>query len=750
MRKRLQLVLLFFALATWARAQNCPTGFPCGVTASYCTSYTPPSTSGATAISSLTTGYGGAYLITSPGNYYLSADLSVNKSGIAILTTSGSVDINLNGHTLTYGGTADGSGSSQIGEYGILMCNTGNIGSESLNSAYGSNGLCVSGGLSAPNVTIENGTITQSTNASQYYDPNNCPGSGVDGSSCANPHDTIASHVIVSQYNHGLKITHVTLNFQNVDSRGILYQNQQPGTGMDIECNTLNDKVTQLNSRPEAHAAIWSGNLSSGNSANTVQYNTVVGSPQNGIAVGVGGTETTGTVVKYNDINQGYYQCTTPPCTASSSGLKMYSNDYGLGGCASAGEISYNYIHSVVGRGIGCIYGSDQNNETVHDNYVNSAELAVNGEYGSNGTVNGGSWVGGCEIQGSRGFESKASPAMQIYGNTFIQNVSQCGSVGIKFVEFPCTDITCPSTATHTFTAHDNTIQMNNSSGSSTLVTPQEVSCFGFDTAQGNYSNYFTSAFINNTCTTDGDFAVTIGYNPGDYFSFYSSNYTIGSHPLSSGCGGSSGSSCGHMMHWQGQTTPPPDELGFIFRDITFGNGATANFAGDTGTPTARAGTVQWTQKVYARGANNGLYIQGATVTYTDTLSNTYGPCTTDTTGSCNVVVNQFKAASPSGNSTITNTNYNNYSLSVAASGCTANNSSGLNITSTNTTTVTLAGCSGTILPSGAQVGNCTEPLTTGAAVSRQAALNQGVQENTATSATGIGSKPTNYYACHP
>jgi hypothetical protein len=649
---------------------NCPTGQPCGASAAYCSAYSSPSTSGATDVLTLPVGYGGAFLITTPGNYYLSGDVSKAKSGIAVLTTSGSVDINLNGHTLTYGTTADGSGASQIGEYGILMCNTGNLSAEMVGSSYGSNGLCLNGGMSAGNVTIENGTITQSPNASQYYDPANCPGSGVNsgsGGACANPHDTIASHAIYAAYNSGLTVKHVTINIQDTDSRGIVYHWQQSGPGMDVECNTINDKVTRLNARDEAYGAIWSGNQSGGTKANLIQYNTILGSPQGGIVLGAGGTEVPGTTVQFNDINQGFYQ--GPPYTSQ---LEMYSNDYALGVCIPAGSVQYNYIHSVNGRGIGCIFGGDQNNESINNNYVNTGELAVNGEYGPNGTINGGGWSGGCEIDGGRGFESKSSPAIQIFSNTLIANVSQCGAGGIVFTEFPCTEISCPSTASHAFNIHDNTIQILNTTGSNLLTTPQDAACYVLDTSQGNYSNYF-SPILRDSCTTDGDYVTTDGYNPADYFTFINPTYAAGSHPLAAGCGGSSGSNCGHMMHWQGQQGPPSDERGFVFQDVVTGGGTTASFAGDGGTPTARSATVKWTYTVTVQSSATSAGVSGATVSATDGGGN-HTSCVTGSNGVCSLTLNQESVSSPSGSASLTTTSLNPNSLSISATGCTTLN----------------------------------------------------------------------------
>ena len=92
---------------------ECPTGQPCGASAPYCENYTPPSTSGATLVSSL------PFRITSPGNYYLDSDLA--STGVAIAVLASNVDINLNGHTITYGTVANGPVQLQSESTGFCL-----------------------------------------------------------------------------------------------------------------------------------------------------------------------------------------------------------------------------------------------------------------------------------------------------------------------------------------------------------------------------------------------------------------------------------------------------------------------------------------------------------------------------------------------------------------------------------------------------------------------------------------------------
>jgi hypothetical protein len=480
---------------------------------------------------------------------------------------------------------------------------------------------------------------------------------------CAHHHETVASDVINIQYTHGITVRHMTLTWQNVDSDGIHLSWQQSGKGDVVECNTFHDKVKQINNRSYPRGAAISDmeNVSSQPSA-TYQYNTIVGSPQGAIVLGAQ-VPVQGSVVQYNDIDQGYYQA--PPYTSK---LQMYSNDYAINAPGS-GTVAYNYIHSVSGRGIDMIFSKEANGTAIYGNYVSSGEMAANGEYGPNGKVNGGAWVGGCEIDGGRGFEAKETVGVSVYSNTFIVNVQQCGGGGMVFVGFPCTDVSCPASASRSFNVHDNTIQIVNSSGSSTLSTPQQVACYIFDEAQGNYRNYF-APFLRDHCSSDGDFVATDAYDPGNYIVFANPTWTIGNHRLSSGCGGS-GLSCGHLMHWEGVQAPPVDELGFVFQDVSLGNGASINFEGDAigGAPLARAATVQWTYTPTVLSSATGLPVSGATVSAISAKNN-HVQCTTNSSGQCSAVLRQEVVSSPVGNKTLTKTSENPYTVQIRATGC--------------------------------------------------------------------------------
>jgi hypothetical protein len=716
--KRLLLFLLL-PVAVWGQIPtasvgipqfvNCPTGQPCGALAAYCQSYTPPSTSSATAITSLpavicpTTSSCGPSGTTSyhnsgsPQQFYLTGNLSSTGIGISFLT--GNVDINLNGYTLTYGTVPNGSGASQIGEYGFLDCINSSLNAQSLDASYATNGYCISSTFAGSNITIENGSIVESTNASSYYDPLNCPGSGTgSGSSgaCGHHHETIASHVINAQYMGGLIVRHLNITWSTVDANAV-NADYSTNTNPDVvECNTFNDEVTQLNIR-----AFQMGNsvqhLEAANTPATmkIQYNTMLGTPQTAIY-----ENEPGAVVQYNDIQPYYYQ--GPPYTSQ---LETYSNDYALWDCSNGGVAQYNYIHGQAGRGMTCINtgsGVDIGQAIFENNYVSLGEYSTNGEYGPNGSVNGGTWLGGCEIDGGRGFEGKQSYNGLLENNTLIVNegTGSCGGGGIVFTNYVSGDV--PSTAPNPWVVSGNKVQIVNTSGSNVGGSGPSA-CYVFDTAQGNIGSPgpFFQPFVNENCVSDGNFAHSVAFGQSDYFQWTNPTYKVGPNPFTTQCGefDTGTANCGLLIYWNGEGTPPPsDELGYTWTNLTLQNSACPTLSAclkQFGTTFARSGTLYWSYTPTVKGAVSGNPVSGVTVAVTsDGIGSSYNPsCTTNGSGQCTISLRYQLSSSPSG-SALTVTNGNPSVLSFTGGGCTT--LTGHNVTISQapfTETVTLGNC---------------------------------------------------------
>jgi hypothetical protein len=133
----------------------------------------------------------------------------------------------------------------------------------------------------------------------------------------------------------------------------------------------------------------------------------------------------------------------------------------------------------------------------------------------------------------------------------------------------------------------------------------------------------------------------------------------------------------------------------FYLVDPAFSGGATeaannlSTWAGNNGS-FSFSYYIQFTQTVTVKGAVSGNPISGATVTYTDALSNNYIG-TTNGSGVATVVVSENQYGAAGGSYTVTH--FNNYSYTVTASGCSSGGASGLNITTPNAVNVSLGGC---------------------------------------------------------
>ena len=378
-------------------SSNCPTGKPCGVTAPSCTSYTPPSTSGATAITSL------PYTISSSGNYYLSSSFSGPSAApsSAITVNASNVDINLNGKTLTYGSGGNQSNTtSNVAQFAIS-------------------------GSGRTNVTIENGTITQLSTASGYDNTPNCKGAGVGGNNaCAaggNSGDSYAStfsHVINQSGGSAWTIQHVVFNWQTVASNAVY----STGTGDTVQCNTFNNGVVHIDNRSQIEgASINMPEGEDGSTGDTIRYNTIVGGPQGGILA-----TDNNSIVEYNDINVG----------SGASGSIQYSNDFSIYCWAVTCTSQYNYVHAAEGRCIGSLWEPGQTNLIETGDYMTGcAEYQNNYEYGS---VSNSGGSPGCEYNGSLGLEYEGGAVVTLT-NEHVETIA--GPPGLSGQSWNCEGI---------------------------------------------------------------------------------------------------------------------------------------------------------------------------------------------------------------------------------------------------------------------------------------------------------------------
>jgi hypothetical protein len=178
-----------------------------------------------------------------------------------------------------------------------------------------------------------------------------------------------------------------------------------------------------------------------------------------------------------------------------------------------------------------------------------------------------------------------------------------------------------------------------------------------------------------------------------DVWIYYSGTPTWTCHQCTFGKASTAASNWVFFSYDSGRSSGGPSHPVF-FIDPTFTGGASESSNDLSSYASSNPSTsfyymIEFTQTVTVQGSS-GNPISGATVSYTDALSNNYVG-TTNSNGVATIVVNENKYAAVAGSYAITH--YNNYSRTVSATGCTTNSSTGINITSPNSITVSLPGC---------------------------------------------------------
>lgn len=357
----------------------------CGTANPACASYTPPSTTGATQIASLPFTISSSGTSGSPLRYYLASDLSVPSGtlGGGIIVNGSFVDINLNGHTMTFGaGGNQTQTTSNVGQYGV--------------SGDGHN------------VTIENGTITELSTASGWDNFANCKGASVGGTNGNNPcapggndEDTYQptySYPInmTPASGGGITVQHVTLNYSTVSSDGIVITD----TGINVcECNTINNSVVHENNRAfQGGVGIYINGGTGG--GDTISFNTYAGGPEGGLF-----DTTNSTIFNANYVANG----------VGNSGQVQYTNDYCIYAWGRSDTVENNYCPITEGRGIET-YSNAEGHLTgmiFSGNEVDNAE-----EFPNNYEYQGSSNTAGCEIFGTTGMSLDTGTVAAISNET--------------------------------------------------------------------------------------------------------------------------------------------------------------------------------------------------------------------------------------------------------------------------------------------------------------------------------------------
>lgn len=311
--------------------------------------------------------------ITSPGDYYLSNNLSC--PGTALFISGPGINLNLNGHTITYG-TSGGTTGAVYGIENDACWDTGQkakaVPCDNENAGIAAN--------------IYNGSIVQSTKAPPF------------------------SHAFFfgqdNNTDQTIDIHNVTMTIQQTGSEAFL-SNFQSGQII-FEDNTIYDNVKSINYPGQSDEAarsdfqgqaVFVANSTTMKAADKIDNNKIVGSPQGGIL-----DSSTGAYVFQNDISMN----------------STYTNDFCVDVPGSDQQVYSNYCHPVNGRGIH-VNGKGSH---IYNNSIVVTEAAVNTEYH------------GCEIDGAYGIQVEddieAAGGVSITGNTATLTTGACGGAAFR------------------------------------------------------------------------------------------------------------------------------------------------------------------------------------------------------------------------------------------------------------------------------------------------------------------------------
>lgn len=317
--------------------------------------------------------------ITSPGDYYLSRNLTCPGTGL--LLNGAGIRLNLNGHYILYG-TSGGTMGAVFGIESDACWDT---------SHKAKAAPCNSSphGLAAE---IYNGYVIQSPQAPSFSHAIFIGQNGNTSGQTVNVHD-------------------VGIQIQQPGSMGV-YSNWVSGPIV-LEHNSIYDNVKSINypgqgdlsARSQFQGeAIFLDNTKSKPVPDRIDNNKIIGSPQGGIR-----DTSTGAQIYQNDISQ----------------TSTYANDFCIDSPGQSQQIHDNYCHPVNGRGIH-VNGTGSN---IYNNSIVVTEAATNHEYG------------GCEIGGAYGIQLEqdiqGAGSVSVTGNTVTLNTGACGGGAIRITGWP-------------------------------------------------------------------------------------------------------------------------------------------------------------------------------------------------------------------------------------------------------------------------------------------------------------------------
>ncbi len=315
--------------------------------------------------------------ITSPGSYYLSQNISC--PGTALLISGPGIDLNLNGHTVTYG-TAGGVMGAVFGiENDACWDKTRKVVAAPCDNQ--------SAGIGA---NVYNGSIVQSTKAPAFshaffFGEN------------SNADQTIDVHNVTIT----VQQTGTMALFTDFQSGQILFEHNSIYDNVkSISYPGQSDTAARSNFQGEAVHIDQSHNM---RSPDRIDNNKIVGSPQGGIR-----DMSTDAMIYQNDISM----------------KSTYTNDFCVDVPGTDEQVYSNYCHPVNGRGIHV----NGEGSRIYNNLIVATEAKVNREYG------------GCEIDGAFGIQLEddiqAAGNISVTGNTTTVNTGVCGGSALRITSW--------------------------------------------------------------------------------------------------------------------------------------------------------------------------------------------------------------------------------------------------------------------------------------------------------------------------
>jgi hypothetical protein len=604
-------------------------------------------------------------ILASAGTIYmLQNDVSSPTSCFNV--SADNITINLNGHTVTYGSSL----AITYAVFGIYGAAVWDPNFKSGGIAFGN-----STGGSWNNLTVAGrGMITQ-------------------GNCLAPSNISIGSNGIhIGQgAGNGLSVFRVTFNIC-ADSTQAIYSDSG-GAGFSIHDNVVNDRVVSAQRRSTFQGVAFLCDGCQGDNGVSSNFfdNTISGGPQGCIMWNNPNTNlynnncSQGNPTGMFTIATGTVVCESNRYTNAAGSLPVNAgtqctNDFGIYTEGAGTTVFGNTVTPREGRGIlvggGCYnLPCSGTSSYVHDNIATAQELPNNSEYN------------GCEIGGAWGLEWREAPLNSTIARnniTAIANTCAASAFRVQAVlDYNNVSHNNTYTASRAPGAPSNCLLVNGDLGVG-IGAGQQAACAYAASLLGANGSSYSVRFISQNDTFIGDSGCF-------YFDWDSSPQ----QPLflSPTCDKGSNADSNWWHTFVVRNGGSGSFVSAHFRDMNLGSGVSLT---DASIPAASAGLevpasiyIDWTLTLNVQN-QAGSPISGATVSYTDTLSQTQCNTTTNSSGTATCILTEYRLHNDSGANQIENRNP--FFFTISAPACTTLTGKE-SITTTATESKQLTGC---------------------------------------------------------